>query len=189
MLEFRLEDHSYWLDGVRLPSVTTILKAEGFIDAAFYDEYSRDRGSMVHLACHLDDMGDLDESSVDPVIKPYLKAYRSFKEQSGFIASISEEPMASATYRFAGTPDKIGSFKDITCAIIDLKTGSVAPWASLQLALYQVLVGSPYKRYSLQLTKDGKYRLKEYKDRQDRAVALSAVACWWWKKINLRSIQ
>jgi hypothetical protein len=187
MVHFDPEKHLYTLDdGTTLPSVTQILTAMNFIDTKWFDEWSRDKGSLVHLACHIDDTDELDDESLDPEIEPYLSAYRNFKRDSGFLVSSSEVPLASEIYRFAGTPDKFGTFRDATCAVIDIKSGAVAPWVSIQLEMYKILKGSNYRRYSLQLTKDGKYKLKEWTDRQDRQIALSAVACNHWKQNNLK---
>lgn len=51
---FNKEGHIYTAGGKVYPSITQILQAEGFIDTSHYDEWSRDKGSMVHLACHYD---------------------------------------------------------------------------------------------------------------------------------------
>jgi hypothetical protein len=107
-VEFQEEGHLY--EGGRLPSTTGILKAEGFIDARFYTEESRTRGTYVHLATHYDDSGELDEGTVDPDIMPYLEAWRKFKAESGFIVERSEVPMKSSLYHYAGTIDRIGTF-------------------------------------------------------------------------------
>jgi hypothetical protein len=155
--EFTEEGHWYALDGQVLPSVTTILKAEGFIDSRWFDEWSREKGSMVHLATHYDDMGELDEESLDPVIIPYVEAWRRFKKESGFDVSSSEVPMASKTYRFAGKPDTIGEFP-----------------------------GGRIKRAAVELHDDGTYRLITYEGRQDQNVFLAALACYQWKRNNLK---
>lgn len=153
--EFSEEGHRYTLDGQDLPSVTTVLKAEGFIDNRFFDEYSRERGSMVHLATHYDDMGELDEETLDPVIVPYCEAWRRFKRESGFIIHQSEVPMASRTYRFAGKPDTIGEFP----------AGRI-------------------KRAAVELHDDGTYKLITYDDRQDAKIWLACLACYQWKRNN-----
>lgn len=151
-LVFNEADHSYFLDGVRVPSVTGILKAEGFIDDRFFDEWSRDRGSMVHLATHYDDLGELDEDSLDPVIVPYVEAWRRFKRESGFIVEASETGLASRVHRYAGTLDTRGYF----------------PAGTL-------------KRAAVELHDDGTYKLYPFTDRQDVSVWLSALACHNWK--------
>jgi len=166
--------------------VTTVLAAERFIDATWFTEYARERGTFVHLATHLDDTGELDESSVDATVEPYLVAYRRFKKESGFIPSGSEVRLYSPVHRFAGTLDKVGTFKDITCAIIDLETGAHQPTKAIQTAGYEILKGSPYKRFALQLKNDGKYTLHAFTDRQDKQIFLAALACYQWQNNNLK---
>jgi hypothetical protein len=160
-VEFIADGHIYTdapVDGVGrvYPSVTTILKAEGFINTAYYDDWSRDRGSMIHLATAYDDQGELDEETLDPVIIPYLEAWRRFRKESGFIPEQIEPPMMSTVYRYAGTPDRIG----------DLPGG--------------------IKRAAVELHDDSSYRLVPFTDRQDVNIWLAALAVHNWKKNNLR---
>lgn len=155
---FEPEGHIYTWQGRRLPSITQILKAEGFINTDWYDEWSRDKGSMVHLACHYEVFGELDEDSIDDEIKPYLVAFRRFMSESGFKVERSEVPGVNTTYLYAGTPDLVGCFpKPTTC-----------------------------RRFALELNKSGKYKLNEHKDQNDFNVWLAAVACHHWKANNLR---
>jgi len=154
---FTPEGHRYSLNGVALESTTGILAAEGFIDTRFYDEWSRDRGSMVHLATHYDDMGELDEDSLDPIIIPYVDGWRKFKRESGFVVETSEVPMASKVYQYAGTPDVIGHF----------------PSGTLQ-------------RAAVELHADGTYKLIPYTDRNDVNIWLAVLAVHNWKKNNLK---
>jgi hypothetical protein len=156
-VDFRSEGHIYTHQGAVLPSVTQILKAEGFIDTTFFDDWSRDRGSMVHLATAYDDAGELDEDSLDPVIVPYLEAWRRFRLESGFVTEASEVSMMSSVHRFAGTIDTIGHFP----------TGNLA-------------------RAAVELHDDGTYKLIPFTDRTDRGVFLAALACHNWKQNNLR---
>jgi hypothetical protein len=156
-VEFQEDGHIYTLDGVTLPSVTGILKAEGFIDDGFFDEYSRKRGQYVHRATHLDDMGELDEEMLDPVLAPYLEGWRKFKRESGFIVEQSEVSMCSKTYLYAGTPDVIGHFP----------TGNL-------------------KRGAVELHDDGTYKMYPYTDRQDMNLWLSILAVHNWKLNNLK---
>ena len=160
-VEFIADGHIYTdarVDGVgRLyPSVTTILKAEGFIDTRFYDDWSRDRGSMIHLATAYDDAGELDEENLDPVILPYLKAWRRFRKESGFVPEQIEPPMMSTAYKYAGTPDRIGELP-----------GRI-------------------KRAAVELHDDGTYKLIPFTDRQDVNLWLAALSVHNWKINNLK---
>lgn len=156
---FQKEGHVYTLpDGSHPPSITEILKAEGFIDTTFYDEWSRDKGSMVHLACHYDVTGELDEDSLDDEIRPYLEAFRKFMVESGFKVDKSEVPTANLTYGYAGTPDLVGCFPKPTAA----------------------------RRFVLEINKEGKYKLLPFADQSDFKVFLSAVAVYKWKANHRR---
>jgi len=155
---FEKEGHVYTApDGSHPPSITEILKSEGFINNDWWDDWSRDKGSAVHLACHYDLSGELDEESLDDEIRPYLYAFRKFLAQSGFKVERSEVPAINKTYGYAGTPDLIGCFP--------------AP--------------TPARRFALELNKEGRYKLIPFTEQSDFSVWLSAVAVHKWK-INHR---
>jgi hypothetical protein len=186
MIHLDEETHTYSDDkGKVYPSVTKILLEENFIDPSWFTEWSRDKGSLVHLVCHLDDIDDLEESTVDPVVQPYLEAYRTFKRDTGFIVEDSELSLYSESYQFAGTPDKIGKLNG-SPAILDLKSGAVELWVALQLSFYEILTNHPHKRFALQLTAEGKYKLIPFVGRQDRNLCLSILAIHQWKKNHLK---
>lgn len=150
--------HVYTYNGQHWPSITQILKAEGFIDTTFYDDWSRDRGSMVHLAIKYDLAGELDDENLDPEIIPYLTGFRKFMAESGFIVDKSETPGVNTTHKYSGTPDLIGCFP---------KPG-------------------PCRRFALELKNDGKYKLIQHTNQSDFNVWLAAVACFWWKANNVK---
>jgi len=155
---FEPEGHVYTYQGKAVPSITQILTAENFIDTSHYDEWSRDKGSMVHLACRYDLAGELDEETLDEEIRPYLSAFRKFMAESGFKVERSEVPGVNTTYGFAGTPDLVGCFPKPTAA----------------------------RRFALELNKEGKYHLIPFIDQNDFAVFLAAVATFNWKRNNLK---
>jgi hypothetical protein len=184
MLAFDKEKHEYRYKGVRYPSVTQILHAEGFIDTKWFTEYACNRGSYVHQIIHWYLTGELDEDTIDPTLRPYLEAWIRFTKDIGFVSEAVEKPFVSDVYRFAGTPDHIGRLNGHN-AVLDVKTGAVQPWTALQLAGYEILIKTPsIERFSLQLTEEGKYKLQHHKDRQDRQIFLSALACYQWKLNN-----
>lgn len=178
---FKPETHQYFLDGVELPSVTSILKAEGFINTQFYTEFGRDRGTATHLACQLLDEDDLDWETLDPVLEPYVRAYELFKKQSGFQPISIERQVYNPTLRYAGTLDRTGAFTQ-DAAIIDIKTGSIPNWAGLQLEAYRACLNEPRRRFALELRENATYKLKEFKDPNDKHTWASIVAVYHWKK-------
>lgn len=182
MPEFIFNDelHLYTLDGRSLPSVTGILKQEGFIDDTWFTEDARLRGTYVHLTCHLYDKGTLDEDELSPALQPYLDAYILFKKETGFQVNESEVPCYHPQYLYAGTPDKIGTMNG-AAALIDLKSGDIQPWCALQTAAYELFYPNSMKRFGVQLTSEGKYKMIPFTDRTDRNIFLSAMACRNWK--------
>jgi hypothetical protein len=184
MLNFDPATHTYTLNGDALPSVTTILQAGGLIDFTGINpdvlQRAADFGKCVHQATALDDMGDLDEQSLDPAIKPYLEAWRSFRGVDDPIKfDCIEQALFHPTYQFAGTPDRISG--DV---IIDIKTGSIVPpWTGLQLAAYAILADLPTaRRIAVQLKADGTYQIHKYKDRKDRGTFLSCLNVYQWRQ-------
>jgi hypothetical protein len=166
-------------------SVTELLAAEGFIDSRWFEEYYAIRGTYVHRACELLDKDELEEAELDPALVPYVAAWQKFMNESGFKITEMETRLVSETYKFTGKPDRVGALNGYP-AIIDLKSGVLQSWTALQLAGYEILKGSPHKRFGVQLTDEGTYKLKEYKDRQDRNIFLAALACYNWKQNNLK---
>ena len=155
---FEKEGHVYTHNGVVVPSITQILTAEGFINDEWWDEWSRDKGSYVHLACHYDTTNELDEESLDDEIRPYLAAFRKFMKESGFKVERSEVPAINTTYGYAGTPDLVGCFPKPTVA----------------------------RRFALELSKEGKYKLIPFTDRNDEKIFLAACAVHHWKNNHKR---
>ena len=166
-------------------SVTELLVKEGFIDTRWFDEYYATRGTYVHKACELLDRDELEEAELDPILAPYVSAWQNFKNESMFKVIEMETRLVSTTYQFTGKPDRIGVLNGFP-VIIDIKSGAIQAWTALQLAGYEILKGSPHKRMGVQLTDEGTYKITEFKDRQDRGIFLSALACYQWKQNNLK---
>lgn len=182
-LTFEPDGHKYFLAGAELPSVTRVLADMGFVDTSFFTPGSAQRGTYVHFACELDDIGELMEETLDPALLPYLYAWRAFKQDSMFAADKIEHRVCSEMYRFAGTVDRVGKLNGHD-AIIDIKSGAVLPVTALQIAGYEIAISKkhrPYKRYAVQLKDDGTYRVHPFTDPQDRHIFLAAVSCWHWQ--------
>lgn len=194
-LVFNEAEHSYTLGGVRLPSVTQILKAEGFIDDRHFTEESRDRGRAVHTACHFLEEGELDWDTVDPSIVGYVQAYERFLEETGFESVLAEHPMADAFLRCGGMLDRLGTFRQRTLidgwALLDIKTGVYQPEHDIQLAGYEVLADRDdgidvriHNRIVLELKKTGRYKLEPTRTDPHiaREVFRAAVKTYHWKE-------
>lgn len=178
-------------NGKPLPSVTNVLIRAGLIDTSHYNEWNRELGTAVHKAVHLYVKDDLDDSTLDDAVRPYLEAYKRFMVESkaDFTANGSEMSLYHDVYRYAGTPDLFGSLNGP--AVVDIKTGSPERWHELQSAAYSELLTCkflreekekiPFHRFGLYLHNDGTYTLKEHTNRKDRDVFLAALAVYNWK--------
>lgn len=186
--------HTYRLDGVILPSVTQIIGS--LYDFKHVDpdllERASDFGKAVHTACELDDNDDLDYPGLDQALRPYVDAWRSFKQTTKFKVSLNEGIVYSKKFRYAGTLDRFGILcRGPTCrqGVVDIKTcTNLHPAIGLQTAGYEIaaremglITGRSCTRYAVQLRGDGTYRMQEYKDASDANYFLSFLNCHRWK--------
>ena len=94
------------------------------------------RGRYVATATALCDQGRLDEAELDPVLTPYLKAWKAFLRDSKAEVLAVEEVVGDGHWGYAGTLDRRVRLNGVDC-IIDIKTGDHQAWHALQLAAYQ----------------------------------------------------
>ena len=180
-LSFEPEAHAYALDGERVLSVTQVLRAVGLdpwehVPPAVR-EPARRRGAAVHAAIHYLVEEDLDRDALDPRLAPYVLAYDRFRRDTGFVPDLVERHVVSRTYRFAGRLDQAGPWPPGGRAVIDVKSGLVAPATRLQLAGYALCLEGPHRRFALHLGADGRYRLSpEFTEANDRRLFLAALA-------------
>jgi hypothetical protein len=189
-LTFEPSTHTYALDGVVIPSVTTVLKAAGYIDfsrvpSGILDQ-ALERGSLVHEALHYLNEDDLNLDSVRDDLRGYVQAGIDFRRLSGFTVYSCELRVCSPTWRVAGTLDLLGRWSDDVLTIADYKTGHPKDVAAdLQLAAYAELLretspdlaDEPIRRVSVRLTKDGMFHVEPYDDddSDDWAIFLAAL--------------
>lgn len=184
-------EHVYADDsGAVLPGTTSVLETVtpwlGRFDAVPPDrlEFKRQLGAAVHAAIALEFADDLDESSLDPAVLPYLEARRRFCRESGFTPTLSESVVWHPRYRYAGTLDDFGHMPDHVWWLIDSKTihESHADLSGPQTAAYleALRAHNPQlppivKRASLHLRDDGTYRFVPHTNPRDFAVFLAAL--------------
>ncbi len=136
-VQFDADTHTYRSAGRVLPSVTTILSPlqdwsrvdpVRLADAAHL-------GSCVHRMIELDVLRLLDVDALDATLRPYFDAWRDFLRVTRFNPMLSEQPLASERYSYAGTPDLYGTL-GAAHLLLDIKTGAIPRTAPLQLAAY-----------------------------------------------------
>lgn len=190
-LLFDQASHTYSLDGVVIPNVTSIL--EPLVDysriPAAIMEKARQRGDYVHKACELYLWDMLEEDAIEPEYEPYIDAFKLFLSETGFVADLIEHRVYHPRLRYAGTLDlggtlpPLGRRKRPIRALIDLKTtfklmASVGPQTAAYVDAHNSSVSAAERfeaRYGLQLKGDGSYKLLPMKEPSDMNVFLSCL--------------
>jgi len=164
-LTFDEHKHIYRLDGVVIPSVTTIMKPlseayYGGIDEAFLSR-AADRGTVVHKA--IENYVQFGIMDIDHKLSGYTDAFLTWMKDYDVKPFASESRMYHKLLRYAGTAD-MGCEERGVNTLVDFKTTSViVPMlVGVQLEAYsraQESHGVKYqKTASIQLKNDGTYR-------------------------------
>ena len=200
-ITFCEESHTYKVDGVPTPSVTTILKSAGL--SPDYSktpkrvlENKRDIGKEVHHTCHAINQAVMElggykgnESYVmaytvtfyeDIRDWGYTEAYCKFLRESGFVPTHAEEIVYHPSYKYIGTFDTVG-LMNTDRVLIDIKTPTMDhPSYAIQTAAYQSAFEWCYKlpvhkRFSLLLKPDGNYDPCPHEDPMDFNVFVAGL--------------
>ena len=129
-LSFEEEGHRYLLDGEPVPSVTNVLSRFWQHD----NTEAMQRGTKVHEYAEVYDLGD---HAAPMEYQPYCKAYVAFREEGRWEPVQVELPVASSTYRYAGTLDRVFKLPSGEHVLLEIKSGATHPTHVLQLAAYQ----------------------------------------------------
>lgn len=198
-VEFDEYAHSYCLDSVPKPGVTSILRAsnigfrpdsdEGYMIDEGTLENARERGKNVALAMKLWLADDLDESSLDDDVAFALDKFKAWVDQAGFVCVLSEAALYSPEFDCCGSLDIAGWIGD-DFWLLDAKNGGggLKPWHEIQLAAYASMIKHPsIKRGVLDLKpslKKAKVREFPTDDRYARSVFASARQLWTWRDLH-----
>ena len=189
IINFDPRKHEYTTeDGRRLPSVTEICNlATG--DTPVKDipsdrlKAAMARGTYVHAGTVLFDEGRLAWDEVTEESRPYLEAYRLFRDETGWEIIESETIGGLSTH--AGTLDRVfqGDEREI---LVDLKTGGSQKWHCVQLAGYGTIRGDFATRdyAALYLTRKGTYSILKYTVEEmmtAHGIFMAALRLWWWR--------
>src|SRR5882724_6992190 len=200
-LTFIEATHEYFLDGEPLLSVSRVLELAGIHAPVFYDEATANlaaqRGTALHRATELLELGTLDWATVDPIVLPYVRCYERFlREYSLFQVDAREQRVYHSTLRYGTTLDRSGVLS-AEPSIVELKTSAkVEPWMGVQLAFHAMadrraddtpMNRRHYQRVVLHLQPDTvrQYHLVPFNDPADFAAAEHAVGLARWVQEKL----
>lgn len=191
-LTFNEEKHEYRHEGLRVSSVTQILKGAGLIDFSKVPPAILERackfGTAVHSATELHDKGVLNEVKLDSALRPYLDAKIKFMKDTGAEILLNEEPLYSKKFHFAGTPDRVLLIRDRVTGI-DYKSGETFNQSTeIQLAGYKILYNEGKKvvdkmkdRKAVHLLGDGTYKIVPCEDKSDESVFMACLTINAWR--------
>ena len=180
---FDATTHTYLVDGVEVPSVTTILKpltdrGYGKVNPSVL-EYAANRGRAVHEALEVYDLGG--ELEVTPETEGYIRAYLEWEQIYRPSWSGVEQIVYSVGDKYIGTLDRVGTLNGTEFAIVDLKTSTPTKEALVSVCVQTSAYAMAYteqnkkppefmeqiKRYGLFLKADGSYRFLDCEEYEE----------------------
>lgn len=153
MVNFIKETHQYTVDGIIVPSVSTILKEVLFQDKykevpKFVLERAAAFGTAIHDAIENDDTLFLDETQI--------QVFQNWKtlQQEHKIEPVEQEQIVHFEKEYAGTFDMIANINGEKC-LVDIKTtyNLDIEYLSWQLSMYALAYGHTGKLYAVWLPK------------------------------------
>lgn len=190
---FDEKTHRYFLRGRSALGVSQILELAGISNFSFVNKdlltRAQNFGAAAHKAAELSDRGNLDRSSLDAPLAPYLESWEAFRAKELSEILQIEQPVYSLKFGFAGTPDRIARDKAGRLVIVDIKTSREFHAAvKLQTAGYEIafeeMAKAPrvkiQRRIGVILTDTGEPYVEDFGDRTDRDdfIACARVAAF-----------
>lgn len=189
-LTFDPVPHEYRWNNIVVPGVTeTLTRMQSFAGVSReVMEAAQLRGTMVHVMTQHHDEDALDESQFTAEELSYLPGWVKFLADYQPIWTAIEQPFYNAVYGYAGTPDREGSMQMnglLEGVVVDIKTAVAShPVWPLQVAAYAQ--GKRIRRFTVQLSPKGTYKLLEWTDASDFAIFVAAVTVNRWTRKHLK---
>ena len=192
LVEYEDSTHTYRVNGVEYPSVSTVLAPFADFSRVPRDvlEFKRQIGRATHKAIELFETNELDPNSVDEAVLPYLQSWIAFRTTKPLRVLAAEKIVYSTRYKVAGRldlnvefDDQPGVFWQIDAKCVD----KMNPATALQTAGYLELWNEREtpklkKRAGLQLKPDGGMaEMFPYSERTDINVFLQALNVYRWR--------
>ena len=177
-LKFDPVEHIYHTKGpndpdwVETPSVSTFISPLYGSGKSYFTPESALRGTRVHLATELDDLGKLDHSSIrGSKIEGHLAAWREAidgKLEAGIVEVECRFAHEIDGVRYCGTVDRILELPDGRLAVADLKTGRLtrrphaAQVQAYRLGMEAVLGREIEECMTIHTSEDGSSMIKKH---------------------------
>jgi hypothetical protein len=197
--------HAYYNDEmVRVPGTTSLLEAAGLVCyehiPARILAHKAEIGTAAHAAAHYYDEGDLDESTVDPEVHPYVLregGWTTFRRETDFRPQLIEFRMIATIdgLQVGGTLDRTGVLaKRNSLVEIKCTASKEASWGP-QTAMYEMILRKLeerkslfYRRVVVWLRPTSRYKLIPFEDLQDYQIAKLALRAGYEKNSAKREL-
>jgi hypothetical protein len=170
---FAEKTHEYFLEGVRIPSISHLLEMGGLVNSAWFSEKAAARGTEVHRLCADVDLGALDPADYQGEYQGYLQAHVKATKALNPVWEHIETAFVNPKFRYAGRPDRVGRVFGVM-SVLDTKSGGPTDAHPIQTALQAVLVADEVHlppveigRFVVYLSRTGSYRVQRHEDRRD----------------------
>lgn len=185
--------HTYYVGHRKVTSVSRILKFIDELEGVDPEilRLAATFGRHVHKACHLWNMGCLDEANLDPLLAPYLQGWKNCLHMTGAVVLESEMILYDQQLGLAGQLDDVVRWNISPRPVeIDIKTNSHVlyssrPQTALYKELYERQTGTKLAkaRYVAHLTGEVAngspgFVLKKYTDDGDLHMGISCLNVW-----------
>tara|TARA_Y100000310_G_scaffold98201_1_gene95896 strand:- start:1990 stop:2676 length:687 start_codon:yes stop_codon:yes gene_type:complete len=150
-IRFDAAPHRYYVrqDGRQLPGTHRVLRQAGMMDVTYFTEDTASRGTAIHRGCELigrrpkaaDGWGDLDQTSVEPVILPFLERYRGALARHQITVLATERLVAEPLLTAATLLDAWVEI-DGQAGPLEIKSGVRVPSDRYQLAAQMTMTHS-----------------------------------------------
>lgn len=158
LVDFDEAEHSYSHNGVRVPSVTQILKDAGVIsDYSGIPQHYRDRGTAIHSYIERTIAGETPEMSEHVGFE--VAADKLIEKYKGSVIG-TEIRFTDQAFGYAGTCDLLVRLDDDSVCVIEVKTGKAQRWADLQASAYAKALGATSALVA-ELNTEGKLKLSK----------------------------
>lgn len=186
---FNEAEHTYTMDGVRVPGVSSLIEMVNeelrFVKREDL-ERARVLGTKVHRTIEMFERGTLDEKQLHPFLAAHLKQWKTFKSDLRYVTIHTEQIVHSVQHRYCGTMDSFGELNEAPF-LPDIKTGGKYRVHKLQTAGYKIagvemgLIPQDTRRGSIYLSEDSYELVFHPRDVLDVPAFISCLTLNRWK--------
>jgi hypothetical protein len=193
--EYDPEKHEHFINSKKVPGITGVIDAAGFIPEFAKNEYRAQQGTIGHLMCMMVFCDELEAWDIPESNLKQLEVIKQFKKDFNIVPfehqgqKICELPMASKL-GFAGIPDLLDSERRIwECKFWSSPNSHGVAVGGIQTAGQEILIKEnlglrSIKNRNIVHFMENRYIIHKCTDPADLTVFMSALNCAKWKEAH-----